>query len=87
MMLGLACSAHVLAWDELGDGWYAEKIPRTGNPETAMIRSKQANYVFLAEYDCKNRMLLTYDLAYVGLPVPKNQSASAMYDYACKDQH
>ncbi len=50
-----------------------------------MIRLKHGGYVFLAEYDCKNRLLLTYDLHYVGLPVPKNESASAMFDYACND--
>jgi len=30
-------------------------------------------------------MLLTYDLVYVGMPVPNNKSASAMFEYACKD--
>ena len=85
MAFGLIYSTHVLAWDDIGDGWYAEKLPRKGSPATAMIRLKHEGYIFLAEYDCRNRMLLTYDLAYVGMPVPNNKSASAMFEYACKD--
>ena len=85
LMLGLIYSVPVLSWDEIGGGWYAEKLPQEGRPGTAMIRLKHGNYIFMAEYDCANRLLLTYDLGYVGLPVPKNASASAMFDYACKD--
>ena len=85
VVLGLIYSAPVLSWDEIGEGWYAEKLPYKRNPETSMIRLKHGNYVFLAEYDCRNRLLLTYDLRYVGLPVPKNESASAMFEYACND--
>jgi len=85
MVLGLICSAQVLAWDDVGAGWFAEKVSRKGSPGTAMIRLKHENYLFMAEYDCRNRMLLTYDLAYVGLPVPKNRSATAMFEYACKE--
>ena len=85
LLPGLIYSVPVLSWDEVGDGWYAEKLPHKGSPGTSMIRLKHGNYVFMAEYDCKNRLLLTYDLAYVGLPVPQNKSASAMFDYACKD--
>jgi hypothetical protein len=85
MLLGLVCSAQVLAWDDIGEGWYAEKVPREGHPGTATISVKHENYIFMAEYDCRNRVLLTYDLAYVGLPVPKNKSATAMFDYACKE--
>ena len=85
MVLGLVYSAHALAWDDIGDGWYAENVPRKGAPGTAMIRLKHENYIFMAEYDCRNRVLLTYDLAYVGLPVPKNKSATAMFEYACKE--
>lgn len=85
MVLGLIYSAHVLAWDEVGEGWLAERVPRKGSPGTAMIRLKHDSYIFMAEYDCRNRVLLTYDLAHVGLPVPKNKSATAMFEYACKE--
>jgi hypothetical protein len=83
MALGLVCSAHALAWDDVGDGWYAERVSRKGSPGTAMIRLKRANYIFMAEYDCTNRLLLSYDMDYVGLPVPNNKSASALFEYAC----
>jgi hypothetical protein len=83
-LLGLSCSAQVLAWDDIGSGWFAKRMPRQGNPDTAMIILKNEHYRFMAEYDCKNRVLLTYDLGYVGLPVPDNPAAAAMFDYACK---
>ena len=83
VMLGLLFSANVLAWDDIGGGWQAEKVSRQSNRDTAMIRLKHEYYTFMAEYDCMNRVLLTYDLVYIGQPVPKNESAEAMFDYAC----
>lgn len=38
----------------------------------------------MAGNDCKNRLLLIYDLVYIGQQVPKNKQASAMFAYACK---
>lgn len=85
MAFGLIYSAPALAWDDVGEGWYAEKVPLQGSPGTAMIRLKHGNYIFMAEYDCRNRLLLSYDLVDVGLPVPKNKSASALFEYACEE--
>ncbi len=76
-------SAH--AWDDVGGGWHAERVQRQHNPDTSLIRLRHGKHVLLAEYDCARRMLLTYDLARVDLPVPQHRSASAMFDYACRD--